>query len=95
MPHVGYADSVMNDGPMFHSDISDKELPEPVTRAIEASVVSSAPPIVETMDGATHEIRPTPAEPNKARGLEAPDPDLGIQPTEVRRLAHEGLESTS
>ena len=24
MPHVGYADSVMNDGPRFHSNISGK-----------------------------------------------------------------------
>ena len=24
MPHAGYADSVMNDGPRFHSDISDR-----------------------------------------------------------------------
>ena len=27
MPHVGYADSVTNDGPGFHSDISDRSSP--------------------------------------------------------------------
>ena len=32
------------------------------TRAIEASVISLAPPDVETMDGVTHEIWPTPTE---------------------------------
>ena len=29
MPHAGYADSVMNDGPRFHLDISDKSSPNP------------------------------------------------------------------
>ena len=38
MPHAGYADFVTNDEPGFHSDISDKELPEPVTRAIEVTL---------------------------------------------------------
>ena len=47
------------------------------------------------MDGVTHEIRPTPTEPNRARGLEPPDSSLRIQLTEVRRLAHEGLEAAS
>ena len=28
-PHAGYADSVMNDGPGFHPDISDKSSPNP------------------------------------------------------------------
>ena len=28
-PHVGYADSITNDGPGFHSDISDKSFPNP------------------------------------------------------------------
>ena len=50
MPHEGYADLVMNDGPRFHSDIPVRELTERVTRAIEASDVSLAPPIVETAD---------------------------------------------
>ena len=59
------------------------ELTEHVTRAIKASDVSSTPPIVETMDGVTHKTRPTPTEPNGARGIEPPDPNLGIRPTKV------------
>ena len=53
MSHEGYADPIMNDGPRFHSDIPVSELAECDTRAIEASVVSSTPPIVETTDEAT------------------------------------------
>ena len=47
MSHEGYADPVTNDGPRFHSIISVSELTERITRAraIEASDVSSAPPI--------------------------------------------------
>ena len=40
------------------------ELIEHDTQAIEASNVSSAPPVVETADGVTHGTRPTPTEPN-------------------------------
>ena len=46
MSHEGYVDPVMNDGPRFHSIIPISELTERVTRAIEASDVSSAPPVV-------------------------------------------------
>ena len=53
MPHKGYADPVMNDGPRFHSDIPVSELTERDTRAIEASDVSSTPPVAETADGVT------------------------------------------
>jgi hypothetical protein len=53
MPHEGYADLVMNDGPRFHSDIPVSELTKRVTRAIEASDVSSTPPVVETTDRVT------------------------------------------
>ena len=53
MPYEGYANPVMNDGPGFHSKMPDSELTRSVTRAIEASDVSSTPPVVETMDGAT------------------------------------------
>ena len=53
MPHEGYADLVTNDEPGFHSDMAISELIEHVTRAIEASDVSSTPPVVETMDGVT------------------------------------------
>ena len=78
MPHEGYADPVTNDGPRFHSNMPVSELTEHVTRAIEASVVSSAPPVVETMDRVTHKTWPTPTNPNGAQGLEPPDPNSGI-----------------
>ena len=95
MLYEGYVDPATNDGPRFHSNIPVSELAEHDTRAIEASVVSSAPPVVETMDRVTHEIRPTPAKPNEAQGLEPLDPNSGIQLIRVRRLAHEGPEATS
>ena len=53
MPHEGYTNPVMNDGPRFHSNMPDSELTEHVTRAIEASDISSTPPIVKTVDGVT------------------------------------------
>ena len=37
----------------------------------------------------------TPTEPNRARGLEPPDPNSGIQLTGVQWPAREGLEATS
>ena len=95
MPHEGYADPITNDGPRLNSDITLSELAKCDTRAIEASVVSSAPPVVKTMDGVTHKTRSTPTEPNKAWGLEPPDPNSRIRSTEVQRLAHEGLEAAS
>ena len=79
MPHAGYANSVMNDGLGFHSDMAISELTERDTRAIEASVVSSTPPVTKTMDGVTHETRPTPTEPDRAWELKPPDPNSGIQ----------------
>ena len=39
-----------NDGPRFHTNIPISELIERDTRAIEASIVNSAPPIAETED---------------------------------------------
>ena len=42
----------VNDGPRFHSNMSVSELAECDTRAIEASDVSSTPPVVKTMDEA-------------------------------------------
>ena len=84
-----------NDGPRFHSDMPVSELAERDTRAIEASVVSSTPPVVKTVDGVTHKTQPTPTKPNRARGLKSPDPNSGIQLTRVQRLAHEGLEAAS
>ena len=81
MPHEGYADPVTNDGPGFRSNVPVSELTERVTRAIEASDVSSAPLVVETTDRVTHRTRPTPTEPNGAQGLRSPDVDTGNQPT--------------
>ena len=80
MPHDDYANLVTNDGPRFHSDMPVSELTEHVTQAIEVRDVSSTPPVVETMDGVTHETRPTPTEFDGARGLEPPDPNSGVQP---------------
>ena len=60
MPHKGYAYTITNDGPGFFSNAPVSELTENVTRAIEASDVSLAPPVAETTDGITHETRPTP-----------------------------------
>ena len=68
-----------NDRPRFHSDMPVSELVERDTRAIEASVVSSAPPKVETMDRVMHETRLTPTKPNGARGLEPPNLSSGIK----------------
>ena len=53
MPHEGYADPITNEGPGSHSNMPVSELPKSDTRAIEASDVSSTPPVAETMDGAT------------------------------------------
>ena len=52
MPHEGYANPITNDGPRFHSNVPVIKLTERVTRAIEASGVSSTPPVAETADGA-------------------------------------------
>ena len=83
MPHEGYTDPIMNDGLGFHSDMPVSELAECDTRAIEASVVSSTPLIIETMNGVMHKTQPTPTEPNGAQGLKLPNPDSGIGETEV------------
>ena len=52
MPHKSYTDPIMNDGLRFHSNIPDSEPTERVTRAIEASDISSTPPVAETTDRA-------------------------------------------
>ena len=43
------------DGPGFHTKMPIRELIECDTRAVEASVVSSAPLVAETEDGVTHD----------------------------------------
>ena len=73
MPYEGYADPVTNDGSEFHSNVPVSELTERVTRAIEASDVSSTPLVAETTDGVMHETQLTPTEPNKAQGLRTPN----------------------
>ena len=51
MLYEGYADPITNDGPRFHSNIPISELTGRITRAIEASDISSTPPVAETTDG--------------------------------------------
>ena len=53
MPHEGSADPITNDGPRFNSNMPASKLIERVARAIEASDVSSTPPVPKTTDGAT------------------------------------------
>ena len=45
----------VNDGPGFHTNIPISELIERDTRAVEASVVNSAPLVMETEDGVARE----------------------------------------
>ena len=100
MPHEGFADPVTSDGTGFRSNMPVSELTEHDTQAIEASVVSSAPPIAETVDGVTHKTQLTPIEPNGARGLEPPDsnrlrfegqPAKGSRPPRVKKSWQECL----
>ena len=63
----------VNDGPGFHMNMPVSELIERDTRVVEASVVSSAPLVVEIEDGVMHEAQSTPIEPQGARGLELLD----------------------
>ena len=73
MPHEGYAAPLAHDEPGFHLDVPISELTECDTRAIKASVVSSAPLVVETEDRVTCETRLTHIRPQGARGLETLD----------------------
>ena len=57
----------VNDGFGFHTNIPISELIERDTRAIEASVVSLALPIVEIEDGVMCETWPTPIRPQGAQ----------------------------
>ena len=52
-----------NDGPGFHTNVPVGELIERDTQAIEASVISSAPLVLETEDGVMRETWPTPIRP--------------------------------
>ena len=51
-----------NDGPGFHMNVPVR-LIERDARAVEASVVNSAPPVVKTKDGVMRETRSTPNKP--------------------------------
>ena len=93
MPAEGFADPITSNGTKFPLNTPVSKLIEHDTRAIEASVISSAPPIAETKGGVTHEIWPTPTKSNEARGLKTPDPNSGVHLIEVRRPAREGLEA--
>jgi len=52
-----------NDGHGFHANAPVSELIEHDARAVEASVVSLAPPVAKTEDGVTRETRPIPIRP--------------------------------
>ena len=52
-----------NDGLEFHTNMPISELIEHDTRAVEASVINSAPPIAEIEDRVMRETRPTPIRP--------------------------------
>ena len=52
-PPEGFADPVMSDGTGFRSNIPVSELIKRVTRAIEASDITSTPLVAKTADGAT------------------------------------------
>ena len=83
MPHEGFVDPVMNDELGFHSNMPISKLTEHDTRAVEASVISLAPLVVETEDVVMHETRPTPTKPHGARGLEPLDPRSRDQGSKV------------
>ena len=53
----------VDDGPGFHSNMPVSKLIERDTRAVEASVVNSAPLTAETEDRVTRETQPTPIRP--------------------------------
>ena len=61
----------VNDGSGFHMNIPVSELIERDTRAIEASVVNSAPPVVETEDWVTRENIADPYQTLKGSGAQA------------------------
>ena len=53
MPRKGHAKPITNNKPGFHLNMPISELTEHVTRAIEASDISSTPLVAETTDRAT------------------------------------------
>ena len=53
MPHEGLADPITSDGTGFCLNMPVSELTKRVTRDIEASDVTSTPPVAKTVDGTT------------------------------------------
>ena len=51
--HEDLVEPIVNNGPGFHSNMPVSELTERITRAIEASNISSTPTVKETTDEAT------------------------------------------
>ena len=72
-----------NDKPRFHTNIPVSELIEHDTRAIEASVVNSAPLVAETEDGVTRENTADPYQTLKGSGAQAAQ-------SKIKRLRFEG-----
>ena len=66
-----------NDGPGFHTNIPVSKLIERDTRAIEASVVDSAPPIAKTEDEVTRDNTADPHQTLKGLGARAGSRDRG------------------
>ena len=66
----------LDDRPKFHSDVLVSEFTERDARAIEASVISSAPPVAETKDGVTRETWLTPIRPQQGLGTQAARSDI-------------------
>ena len=60
-----------NDGSGFHMNIPISELIERDTRAIEASVVNSAPLVAKTKDGVARENMTDPSQTLKGSGVRA------------------------
>ena len=63
---------VTNDRPGYHLDMPVSKLTERDTRAIEASVISSTPPVTETTDVVMHKTWPTLLSPMGLGGLSLP-----------------------
>ena len=81
MPYEGYADPVTNDGSEFHSNVPVSELTERVTRAIKASDVSSAPPVVRNRGWGNAQNSTDPyLSPTGLRGSRHPTPRLRLGP---------------
>ena len=71
MPAEGFADPITSNGTKFPLNTPVSKLIEHDTRAIEASIINSAPPVVETKDGVTRETWPTPIRPPRGSGAQA------------------------